>query len=229
MSSYWVSRLDWTLAWVEIPSRRWKSFKLISKPSEEQKIYSTRSCKCALANEAEIISQIALCKIEWSFLGDRYRVIRKEDVFFHSSKAANSLWLIFQIGKWKIVKHRRGVTILIFSEKNHLKKVYASLGMWNVQLVWTLQNTHICFKYIFLQILKRNLSWSRISKCTKGGAKFIFGNAFWHCAWRQSRENSSTANMLRNMWKATKATQLPLNPSIQSIWNMILKKHVLDV
>ena len=158
MSSYWVSRLDWTLAWVEIPSRRWKSFKLISKPSEEQKIYSTRSCKCALANEAEIISQIALCKIEWSFLGDRYRVIRKEDVFFHSSKAANSLWLIFQIGKWKIVKHRRGVTILIFSEKNHLKKVYASLGMWNVQLVWTLQNTHICFKYIFLQILKRNLS-----------------------------------------------------------------------
>ena len=158
MSSYWVSRLDWTLAWVEIPSRRWKSFKLISKPSEEQKIYSTRSCKCALANEAEIISQIALCKIEWSFLGDRYRVIRKEDVYVSSSKAANSLWLIFQIGKWKIVKHRRGVTILIFSEKNHLKKVYASLGMWNVQLVWTLQNTHICFKYIFLQILKRNLS-----------------------------------------------------------------------
>ena len=49
------SRLDWTLAWVEIPSRRWKSFKLISKPSEEQKIYSTRSCKAdALANEAEI-------------------------------------------------------------------------------------------------------------------------------------------------------------------------------
>ena len=132
VSSYWVSRLDWTLAWVEIPSRRWKSFKLISKPSEEQKIYSTRSCKCALANEAEIISQIALCKIEWSFLGDRYRVIRKEDVFVSSSKAANSLWLIFQIGKWKIVKHRRGVTILIFSEKNHLKKVYASLGMWNV-------------------------------------------------------------------------------------------------
>ena len=116
-----------------------------------------------------------------------------------------------------------------FLRKESLKKSLCIIR--NVKCSIGLNSTkyNICFKYIFLQILKRNLSWSRISKCTKGGAKFIFGNAFWHCAWRQSRENSSTANMLRNMWKATKATQLPLNPSIQSIWNMILKKHVLDV
>ena len=29
-----------------------------------------------------------------------------------------------------------------------------------------------------------------ISKCTKGGAKFIFGNAFWHFAWSSSEPKS---------------------------------------
>ena len=117
---------------------------------------------------------------------------------------ANSLWLIFQIGKWKIWKHtRRNNTDS--QKKNHLKKVYASLGMWNTY--WFVYTFFSPFsKFTFSSKFLRGIWAERISKCTKGGAKFIFGNAFWHCAWRQSRENSSTANMLRNMWKATKAT-----------------------
>ena len=108
---YWVSRLDWTLAWVEIPSRRWKSFKLISKPSEEQKIYSTRSC--LTANEAEIytvyqaelISQIAMQK-RWDEV--LFRNFHNEDAFFFKPLILCGRYSRLESGKFQTVaKHEQ--------------------------------------------------------------------------------------------------------------------------
>lgn len=83
----------------------------------------------------------------------------------------------------------------------HIEHIFAK---WN--------NTVCCWSRIFWKILEE----IEPGISTKGGAKFIFGNAFWHCAWSTAarqrrlelRENSSTANMLRNMWKAADSTYI---------------------
>ena len=82
-----------------------------------------------------------------------------------------------EILDWK-VGGIRGVTSgnnTVYASLEKAAMVFQSLNLCIEQWQW-----HTCLAWLFFQILEEiELG---ISKCTKGGAKFIFGNAFWHCA-----------------------------------------------